>query len=252
MANASRRQPLYGQLVDLLCQKIENEMEPGDILPSERDLSQMYGMSRTTVRLAMQELEEMGMVTRRHGKGTFVSNSGREATDLMGTYSFTQQMHTMGRVPTNKVLELEVVEANKSIATHLSLPVGTKVVVARRLRLADDIPMMVECSCLPADPFGNITTEALETRSLYDIFEQDYGQHVGAAQESFSARLTHGDEAAMLEVADGSPVFHLVRTTKNDQGRVIEYTYSVARADQFEYKIVHVRSRASEPALPNA
>lgn len=73
MGSVSRKQPLYGQLVDLLCQKIDNEMEPGDMLPSERDLSETYGLSRTTVRLAMRELEDMGLVTRRHGKGTFVA-----------------------------------------------------------------------------------------------------------------------------------------------------------------------------------
>ena len=84
MVATARKQPLYDQLVDLLSEKIENEMSPGDMLPSERELASKYGLSRTTVRLAMSELEELGLVTRKHGKGTFVSSVSRETTDLTG------------------------------------------------------------------------------------------------------------------------------------------------------------------------
>ena len=77
MGTSSRKQPLYDQLVDILRDKIENEMEPGDLLPSERELSERYGLSRTTVRLALKELETLGLISRRHGKGTYV-------TDLSG------------------------------------------------------------------------------------------------------------------------------------------------------------------------
>ena len=94
MATTSRKQPLYDQLVDLLREKIENDMEPGDLLPSERELSERYGLSRTTVRLALKELETLGLISRKHGKGTFVSDSSREATNLMGAYSFTEQMRS--------------------------------------------------------------------------------------------------------------------------------------------------------------
>ena len=83
MTPISRKQPLYDQLVDLLHEKIENEMGPGDMLPSERELCETYGLSRTTVRLALAELERQGLVTRQHGRGTFVSESVREATNLM-------------------------------------------------------------------------------------------------------------------------------------------------------------------------
>ena len=107
MTPISRKQPLYDQLVDLLHEKIENEMGAGDMLPSERELCETYGLSRTTVRLALAELERQGLVTRQHGRGTFVSESVREATNLMGTYSFTEQMKSMGRVPTTVVLEFD-------------------------------------------------------------------------------------------------------------------------------------------------
>lgn len=127
MGTVSRKQPLYDQLVDLLREKIDNELEPGDLLPSERELSERYGLSRTTVRLALKELETLGLISRRHGKGTFVSDASREATNLMGSYSFTEQMREMGRSPKTVILEFEVREATKSVADHLRIRLGDKV-----------------------------------------------------------------------------------------------------------------------------
>lgn len=241
MGSVSRKQPLYGQLVDLLCQKIDNEMEPGDMLPSERDLSETYGLSRTTVRLAMRELEDMGMVTRRHGKGTFVASSSREATNLMGTYSFTEQMRSHGRVPSTRVLEFDIREASKPVASRMEISLGEKVIRLRRLRLADEVPMMVERTYLPASCFVGLTREALEATPLYDLIEQEYEQRIKVAEEAFCARIAQGDEPTLLGVPEGSAVLHMARTTRNDKNMVIEYTRSVARADQFEYKIAHTR-----------
>ncbi len=241
MGSVSRKQPLYDQLVDTLSEKIENEMEPGDLLPSERDLCELYGLSRTTVRLAMSELEERGMVARRHGKGTYVTHLTPQRADLMGTYSFTRQMKSLGRVPSNQVLEFDIREASKPVAVSMGIPVGEKIYRARRIRLADDVPLMIERTYLPTDIFPGLTEEALVNRPLYDTLENEYGQKINLAEESLCARTARGDEAGLLGVPEGSPVLHLVRTTTNDKNIVIEYTRSVARADMFEYKICHVR-----------
>ncbi len=98
------RQPLYDQLLNLLIEKIENEMEADTMLPSERELSKRYGLSRTTVRLALQELEKLGYIYRQHGKGTFVSDIRKQATNLSGSYSFTEQMKALGKQPETRVL----------------------------------------------------------------------------------------------------------------------------------------------------
>ena len=104
------KQPLYNQLVDLLKEKIEMEMEANDMLPSERELTNRYGLSRTTVRLALQELEKQGYIYRQHGKGTFVSDLSKQVTNLSGSYSFTEQMRSVGKTPETKILEFEVVD----------------------------------------------------------------------------------------------------------------------------------------------
>ena len=105
MAIGARKQPLYDQLVDILTEKIDHEYRAGDMIPSERELSERYGLSRTTVRLALQELERLGLVVRQHGRGTFVTDRSAKATNLMQSYSFTEQMRAMGREPETTILE---------------------------------------------------------------------------------------------------------------------------------------------------
>lgn len=242
MATTARKQPLYDQLVDLLSDKIQNDMHPGDALPSERDLAETYGLSRTTVRLAMSELEELGLVTRKHGKGTFVSSVSRDTTDLMGTYSFTDQMRSLGRVPHTEVLDFEVREASKFVTQNMDLRLGEAVFRMRRLRSADGVPMMLERTYMPVKVFGGLTQHMVESKSLYEIVEQDFRMKIKTAEEAFGARAARPDEAKLLKIDEDAPVLHLVRTTYNSKNVVIEYTRSVARADMFEYKIVHTRN----------
>lgn len=241
MVATARKQPLYDQLVDLLSEKIESEMSPGDMLPSERELASKYCLSRTTVRLAMSELEELGLVTRKHGKGTFVSSVSREATDLTGAYSFTEQMRSLGRVPSTKNLDFEVREASKVVASHLDLRLGEKVYRMRRLRLADGVPLMIERTYVPVSLCEGLTLARMEGQSLYDIMEKDYHITIRCAQETFGARLVRPDEAKLLGIEEGSPVFRMVRTTYSNKNTVVEYTRSVARADEFEYRVMHMR-----------
>ena len=121
MAIGARKQPLYDQLVDILTEKIDHEYRAGDMIPSERELSERYGLSRTTVRLALQELERLGLVVRQHGRGTFVTDRSAKATNLMQSYSFTEQMRAMGREPETTILEFCEMEADKNLAEHMGL-----------------------------------------------------------------------------------------------------------------------------------
>lgn len=239
---ASRKQPLYDQLVDIYREKIENDMEPGDLLPSERKLSQQYGLSRTTVRQAMGELEALGLVTRVHGRGTFVSRSRAEATNLSDTYSFTDQMRQAGRKPQTKILEFKLMEAPKQVADQLDVRLGAYIYELQRLRLADDVPMMLERTYLPAAQFIGLTYDEIASQPLYEIMEQNYHQTIRLAQEDFGASIARSDAATYLGIPEGSAILQLVRTTYNEQRVPIEFTRSVARADQFKYRVTHYRS----------
>lgn len=235
-------QPLYYQLVDFLKNQIENKMAAHDKLPSERELERRFGVSRTTVRLALQELENDGYIYRRHGKGTFVSELSTQTADLAGAYSFTEQMKKMGRKPQTQILSFEQIEADIEVADALQLSLGETVYKLKRLRLAEGEPMMVETSYLPVKPFLSLTQEQLAQKPLYDVFSEDFEQKIRLADEEFYASIATDENAEMLKVHSGSPVLHLVRLTYNMKNEVIEYTLSVARADQFHYKIRHVRN----------
>jgi len=236
------KQPLYDQLVDILQNRIEIELKPNDLLPSERELSKRYGLSRTTVRLALQELENLGLIYRRHGRGTFVADRSGQATNLMGAYSFTDQMRQLGRVPRTTILEFEVIEATKYLAGHMGLHIGEKIYRMRRLRAADDIPVMVERTFLPVGQFLSLTRSEVERKPLYEIMEQDYHQKVRVAEEEFYASIARIEDARVLDIGEGAPVLNLIRTTYNERNEIIEFTLSIARADQFRYKVSHVRS----------
>lgn len=241
MAIGARRQPLYDQLVDILTDKIEHEYRPGDLLPSERELSDRYGLSRTTVRLALQELERLGLVIRQHGRGTFVADRSAQTTNLSQAYSFSEQMRSMGREPSTTILEFSVIEADKNLAEHMGTRIGERLYKIKRLRSADDMPMMVERSYLPVRKFMTLERPMLEKKALYDIVEQDFREKIGVAEEEFFASIARPADAHLLDISEGAPVLDLIRTTYNTSNEIVEYTLSVARADQFKYKVYHRR-----------
>lgn len=237
MGATAKKQPLYGQLVDSLREKIEGEYEPGDLLPSERELSEDYDISRTTVRLALKELETLGFIRRRHGKGTFVADRSQETTNLTRAYSFSEQMRSLGRTPRSELLEFGPVDAPKSVADRMGLAAGDRVISMRRLRLADEVPMLVEHTYLPSRVFAGLTSDEVLSRSLYKIMAQDYHVEVRVAEEEFYASVARREDAELLGISEGAPVLQLFRLTYDLHNRVVELTKGVARADQFRYKV---------------
>lgn len=241
MINRNDKRPIYDQLVEILRNKIENEMEPNDRMLSERKICDEYGVSRTTVRLAMAELEHMGYIYKRHGKGTFVAALNQNSQNLMDSYSFTDHMKAQGKNPSTKVLSFEIVESTKYFSEKLGINPGEKIIKIMRLRLADNIPMMLERTYLPMREFIGLTQEKVIQKPLYEIFREDYGEIIKVADEEFSAGIVSDKEAELLEVPIDSACLKLLRTTYNDNNIVIEFTLSVARSDKFVYKIRHLR-----------
>ncbi|HFI2463899.1 TPA: GntR family transcriptional regulator [Streptococcus suis] len=241
MVSQTVEKPLYLQLVDELEVAIRERMAPNDKLFSERELTQVYGVSRITVRLALQELEKRGLVYKKHGKGTYVSEISDTAVDLSQAYSFTEQMKKIGKVPRTSILSFKLVKASDYIAQHLQLSQGEEVFEVERLRLADEVPMMLERTYVPASLFPALTAIRMREKPLYEIFLEDYGQTIRLAEEEFYASIALDNEAKILGIPSNSPVLHLVRKTYNDKNRIIEFTFSIARADQFRYKITHQR-----------
>ncbi len=236
------KQSLYVQLVEKIRELIEKELKPHDLLPSERELSEIYSVSRTTVRSALQELENVGLIYKRQGKGTFVSSISENTLNLLGAYSFTEQMNSLGKVAKTTILEFEIIESNKYLSGKLGIHTGSKIFKIKRLRLADGKPMMLERTYLPFKRFESLTKKMLDKRPMYEVFLETYSEKIKYAEEEFYASIVSSKDTRFLEVFENSPVLNLVRKTFNIDNEVIEYTLSVARADHFRYKILHNRA----------
>lgn len=229
------RTPLYLQLMNILIDKIENKLEEDTQIPSEREICEVYDVSRTTVRQAMDELEKEGYIYKVHGKGTFVSPK-RMNQDLSVFYSFTEEMKKLGKVPSSEVTGFEVVQAGEHISDMFKMGKEDLLYKISRIRKADGIHMMYETTYIPYDRFKGITREKLENKPLYDILVKEYNVRISSAEEYFRPILTNKIESVYLDIKEGSPSLKIERFTY-EKGEVIEYTVSVARGDKFKYRV---------------
>lgn len=241
-AAQKQQQPLYDKLVELLREKITNEMEPGDPMPTEREISELYGISRTTVRLALARLEKLGVVTRQPGERAVVASPKNAAVaNLLSIHGFTEQMGVQGKVPTSRMLEFKQLGCPRHVAVLLNVEPGDMVWRIRRLRLADGVPLMVERTYLPGTLFPELDEEELTQHSLYNVLLDRYNEQVDVVRQDIYASIANNDEAALLEIPEGAAVLRLAMVANDAEGKPIEYTRTVARADQFRYSVTYRR-----------
>ena len=235
IVDKSSRTPLYLQLMNILIDMIENKLEENDQILSEREICEIYNVSRTTVRQAMDELEKEGYIYKVHGKGTFVS-SKRMNQDLISFYSFTEEMKKVGKVPTSEVTGFEVVQAGDKISNIFKIDSEELLYRVSRIRKADEVHMMYETTYLPFSRFEGITKEQLEENPMYDVLIKDFNVRITSAEEYFMPILTNKLESIYLDIKEGSPSLKIERLTYENEN-VIEYTVSVARGDKFKYRV---------------
>ncbi|KRG15915.1 GntR family transcriptional regulator [Lederbergia galactosidilytica] len=236
MMQKDNRLPLYYQLMDILVGKIDaGELKEHDRLPSERELCEMYDVSRTTVRQAMQELEKENYIYKQHGKGTFVSPKVINQS-LVKFYSFTEEMKKINKVPSTKVLAFERIGCESKLAIKMGLVEGEQLYKITRLRLADDIPMLYEISYLPVSKFPDLQVESLKKQPMYTIFRDLYQVGLTKASERFRAVPTTKEEADLLQINENEPSLLIERLTYEDE-MVVEYTSTIARGDKFTYSV---------------
>lgn len=229
--------PLYNQLIDLLINKIETKYEPNHKLMSEREICQLYDVSRTTVRLALIELENLGYIYKVHGKGSFIAKRSKDRKNLVENYSFTENMKELNKTPETIIVSFERIPVNKHLNDIMDLKQNEGAYRLERIRLANGKPMMYEISFLPISVFSDLTLHKLKSKPLYDLFNQDYKETVYYADEEFSASVMSEKEAEMLNQKNQDPCLRIQRLSYNEQEKIIEYTRSVARSDQFVYKV---------------
>ena len=229
------QKPLY-QRVILDLEGLIKKMKPNEKLPSERQLLVKYGVSRNTIRLALQNLEERGLIYRLHGKGTFVSSIYLDRPNIGGIYSFSEELTREGQKATTQNQSLELVMPTTKIAEQLNLAENEQAYKLVRLRLANGQPRMFSTTYLPEKLFPKLEITDLRSKTLYGVLKEKYNQLSVIAFEDVQAFSLGKPESEYLDVKEGSPSLKIYRKTINDKNIPIEFTISLARGDKFIYR----------------
>ncbi len=203
----------------------------GDAIPSERQLSADLGMSRLTVRAALDDLVREGFLVRRRGSGTFVSEP-KIAQELTMT-SFTEDMRRRGMVPESRTLELLTKPAGAWLGRILHLSPSEPIVVVKRLRLADRETMAIETLHVRAALVPGLSAEDLEEHSFYELLTERYGLDIVSGLQTIEPTVTSEEESEALGVPLHSPAFLFERTTRSRAGDIVEYVRSLYRGDRY-------------------
>jgi len=225
--------PMYFQIQTQLLQMIQSgRVRAGDPLPSEEELSRIYGVSRMTSRQALQSLKNQGLVSRHKGQGSFVSQP-RVEKDITHLCGFTAEMRALGMKASSRVLEAGTVPASPESAAHLGVSIGAPVFQLRRLRLADELPVAVEKIRLPSTRFPGIEKLDFSRLSLYQTLRTRYGIRVSRADEILEARAATHREAELLDIQPRSSLLVISRTLWSADGLPVETAHSVYRGDRY-------------------
>ena len=238
--------PLYHQLQAVLKAEIESRKWRADErIPNETKIAERFGVSKITVRQALQKLAEQGYIRREHGRGTFVARrkfdeGPRELT------SFTEEMRRHDLAASSRVLGQYVVEADARVADALLLPPHSPIFVLKRVRLAGGEPMSVQTAHIPAAFVPGL--EVTEDISLYEVLQTRYHLYAARARETYFAAAAEAEAAELLGVPAGSPVFTVERVTLLPNERPFEFVQSVVRGDRYTIVLDLVKPGATTGA----
>lgn len=208
------------------------ELRPRDVLPSERSIAERMGLSRVTVRKALQGLAESGLVVQKHGSGTYVADAPpRVEQALARLTSFSEDMRLRGLEAGSRWLFRQVSLPSPVESMRLNLSPNDHVVRLRRLRLADDVPMAIEVATLAERDFPDPNAA---DGSLYEVLEARGLSPVRALQRISAVNLSAAD-AALLGVFEGAAALGMERVTFLADGRPIEFTHSIYRGDAYDF-----------------
>ena len=235
--------PLYYQIQQQLLSQIQSGvLKLGEPLPPMQEIAASLGVSPMTVRQAIKSLCGLGVVYSRQGKGTFLSGIKLEK-DFRQVLSFTEEMKARGSSPQSTVLSFKIQRAGAQVAEALRLKPDEEIVQLRRVRYADAAPMGIECSSLPRRLCPDLLDTFDPKTSLYQTLLEHYGIRMTVADEIVEVGLANADEAALLQIRKGSPVFFFTRISCIHSGQPIEHVRSTYRGDR--YKIVNRLTRLS-------
>jgi GntR family transcriptional regulator len=233
----SRSIPLYCQLENILREKIETgEILPGQRLLTEQELSRQYQISRATVRQALAALVSEGLLYRKQGRGTFVTEKAQQtrAAKLTG---FTEDLIHQGHRPEVQVLEKKRAPAPDEVAHHLHLAPGAEVVRFKRLRRVGGVILSYVVNYVRSEYGEQITEEDLAGRSMLRLLEEKVKVRLGTVHHAVEAMKADAEVAGLLELLLQEPVLYIETLARSAEGHPVEVASSFFRADRYRYTV---------------
>jgi GntR family transcriptional regulator len=231
-------QPKHQEVRARILAELTAGMSPQDMLPTERQLAERFGVSRMTVRQALNGLRNEGYLHSVRGRGTFVA--GPHLSKPPALTSFSEDLKSRGYTPSTKVLGVEEVRLSTDVAVELGVAPGSRAFRVERLRLADGNPMCHEEVFLPAYRFPGLAEQALDT-SLYGVMRDVYGVVLRRAQQQIKAINLDARIAELLTVEPGAAALLVKRVTLDQDGRIVERGQSICRGDLYDFSLVVTR-----------
>ncbi|MGC0272575.1 GntR family transcriptional regulator [Pseudactinotalea sp. Z1739] len=231
-------QTKHEELRDRIFAEVRSTMAPDDMLPTERQLAERFGVSRMTVRQALNGLREDGVLRSVRGVGTFVARP--RVSKGPSLTSFSEDLAARGYDPRTELIAAEEIPAPTHIAVDLGISPGTTIYRIERLRLGDGSPMCHEEVCLHAARFPGLLEEDL-AQSLYRLLERRYGVRLQRAHQDVRAVNLGERTAQLLDVEPNSAALHVKRVSRDQRGRVVESGQSLCRGDLYDFSFVVAR-----------
>ncbi len=226
--------PIYIQIEEQLKQQIQQgDFSIGMAIPSERELTERFGVSRMTVRQSITNLVNEGLLYREKGRGTFVA-SPKVEQPLNGLTSFTEDMLARGMIPSNKVITFEIRDPDTDIVADLRLVEGEKVYFIERIRFADDKTMAIERTYLPVARFPNLQSDLLKG-SLYAMIENNQQLKISHATQRMEAGLVKKEDAELLQISVPAAILMIERISYLAGDLPFELVRSTYRADRYKF-----------------
>lgn len=227
----------FERVMDALAEYIDKEgLGPGDAVPSERELAGMWQVSRGTVREAVGRMCREGLLISEQGKGTYVARE-KEHIEMKTMISFSGAFSGQGRALTGRVIYQTLKEADSYLAKLLDISSGDMVHVLARVREIDKRKLLLEISHIPSERCPGLEKHSFENTSLYSILEIHYGIYMERQDISVQLSAAREEEAKLLDIEPGGPVFVEKARAYDREGKITEYTKTIMDARKGNYTI---------------
>ncbi len=228
--------PLYYQLKTILLEYIrEGHTNIEEPIPTEIEISEYFGISRPTVRQAINELVVEGYLYRVKAKGTFIARPKITQDFLLTLDSFNNEMRKKGLVPSTKILQREVIKCDEKIAGILKLEPDSDVIMLTRLRSANNEPIVFVITYVPYSVCPVLMESDLQNESLYEIIERESGKLISNATRSLECIIAGEFESKLLNIEKGAPVQYFESVVYLEDGTPVEYSLAKYRSDRSKF-----------------